>query len=456
MPNPIDYSLGDVPDPTAPFMQGIQAGAGIRALGLQQQQQDLVLQQQQQALQAQQQQRQAIMSVISNPNASGADYARLAMILPKDQAEQALKSWDAMNKDQQQNSLQDLGRVISAIASGRPDLGSEILRDRGALIAKSGGNANEAKVLGALADWVDLHPESARATLGMHVANVPGGKEMLDNLVAANKEGREAQKFPIEVRKSKADADAAESDAKSKAVAAKYAEQLTVADLQKKAADLGLTRAQTTQAIALGKKYGAETQKILLELATGDPAKTFDAERNLRKEYTDQTKGYVETVEGYRRVKSAKDNAVGDLSLIYGYMKMLDPGSVVREGEFATAQNAAGVPERIMNVYNRVARGERLTPNQRAEFIGQAGEVYAAARKRESEVRSGLSTVIRNYKLNPENIFGVGAAEEPKGPAAQRGSAPAAAAAAAPGEVTATNPATGQRIVFRGGKWAPL
>jgi len=34
-------------------------------------------------------------------------------------------------------------------------------------------------------------------------------------------------------------------------------------------------------------------------------------------------------------------------------MKILDPGSVVREGEFATAQNSAGIPERIRAKYNR-------------------------------------------------------------------------------------------------------
>jgi hypothetical protein len=34
-------------------------------------------------------------------------------------------------------------------------------------------------------------------------------------------------------------------------------------------------------------------------------------------------------------------------------MKMLDPTSVVREGEFATAQNAASIPIKIVNMYNK-------------------------------------------------------------------------------------------------------
>jgi len=39
---------------------------------------------------------------------------------------------------------------------------------------------------------------------------------------------------------------------------------------------------------------------------------------------------------------------------------MLDPGSVVRESEFATAQNAAGVPDQVRNMYNKVLSGTRL------------------------------------------------------------------------------------------------
>jgi hypothetical protein len=96
---------------------------------------------------------------------------------------------------------------------------------------------------------------------------------------------------------------------------------------------------------------------------------------------------------------------VGDLSLIFGYMKMLDPGSVVREGEFATAQNAAGVPERITNIYNKVITGQRLSPSQRGSFKGQAKGLYTSALEGEKTVRTGLERISKGYGLNPDNIF---------------------------------------------------
>ena len=55
-------------------------------------------------------------------------------------------------------------------------------------------------------------------------------------------------------------------------------------------------------------------------------------------------------------VGSKDPSAAGDLAMIFTYMKILDPTSVVREGEQATAQNAAGTPERIKNIYNRVIK----------------------------------------------------------------------------------------------------
>ncbi|WP_204128690.1 hypothetical protein, partial [Pseudomonas ogarae] len=65
-------------------------------------------------------------------------------------------------------------------------------------------------------------------------------------------------------------------------------------------------------------------------------------------------------------------SAQNDLALIFSYMRMLDPASVVREGEFATAQNAAGVPDQIRNAYNKAVNGERLNPEQRTGFVSSA------------------------------------------------------------------------------------
>ena len=86
-------------------------------------------------------------------------------------------------------------------------------------------------------------------------------------------------------------------------------------------------------------------------------------------------------------------------------MKMLDPASVVREGEFANAQNATGVPERIQNVYNRIIGGERLSADQRRSFKAQAGKLYDVSAKQEKEVRGGIERIAKSYGLSSDRIF---------------------------------------------------
>lgn len=67
------------------------------------------------------------------------------------------------------------------------------------------------------------------------------------------------------------------------------------------------------------------------------------------------------------------------IAIVYKFMKSLDPTSVVREGEFATAANAGGVPDNIMNAYNRLLKGDRLPPNVIADFERTAKELANTA-----------------------------------------------------------------------------
>jgi len=135
---------------------------------------------------------------------------------------------------------------------------------------------------------------------------------------------------------------------------------------------------------------------------------SFDDEAKLRDTWlkNDLTKNTQKVSEAYEKVKASADDpsAAGDLSLIFGYMKMLDPGSVVREGEFATAQNAAGIPDRISNAYNRALNGERLNQNQRADFINQANNTLKSQVKNQDLFDKQISELAKRRGFNPDNI----------------------------------------------------
>jgi len=128
-----------------------------------------------------------------------------------------------------------------------------------------------------------------------------------------------------------------------------------------------------------------------------------------RKEFTGlaPVKDFADVSFAYSRVvRSADDpSPAGDLALIFNFMKVLDPGSVVREGEFATAQNAGGIDERIRSLYNQVVDGTRLTEAQRADFVDRAGRLYGGAQEQYQSIANQYTEFARQAGLNPSLVI---------------------------------------------------
>lgn len=136
------------------------------------------------------------------------------------------------------------------------------------------------------------------------------------------------------------------------------------------------------------------------------------AAAELRKEYNalPDVKTFGEVDAAYQKVKAAASSpsAAGDLSAIFAYMKMLDPGSSVREGEFANAQNAGGIDAKITAAYNNVLNGQRLTPAQRADFIKQAENLYGVHKQRRDAQAKRYGDLASKQGLAPEDVTGMG------------------------------------------------
>lgn len=134
------------------------------------------------------------------------------------------------------------------------------------------------------------------------------------------------------------------------------------------------------------------------------------------------TKNSQDVATSYEKINSAVKNPTpaGDISLVYNVMKMFDPGSTVREGEFATAQNASGVPDRIMNMYNKIRTGQRLNPTQREEFTGVAEKMFVSQLAQQKRWDNTVKERAKKLGLNPNNIvlgetlFGDTYSKEPK------------------------------------------
>lgn len=169
----------------------------------------------------------------------------------------------------------------------------------------------------------------------------------------------------------------------------------------------------TSPAQSNGSRIVAQSQNNGLTPSEARSAAAADradlgAQSTLRREFNgrQEVRDFREVESAYNNVRSAAQNpsAAGDLSMIFAYMKMLDPGSVVREQEFANAQNAAGVPDRVRNLYNRALNGQRLNPNQRQDFINQAERLYASRRDTFQRIENEYRTEAELSGYDPNRI----------------------------------------------------
>lgn len=196
------------------------------------------------------------------------------------------------------------------------------------------------------------------------------------------------------------------------------------------------------------KKQAEEENRRLLKEDLDAQKTTFERAKTLRGEYDKKSADFVKVRDAYARVEASVENpdAAGDLALIFNYMKMLDPGSTVREGEFATAEKAGGVDSTVINLYNRLRSGERLNENQRQMFQGRSKALLKAAETQNQKDRREILTLGKRYNLTEEDIFGnQEGTQRPK---------PENAVEPAPGMAEGTT-GDGGKYVVQDGFWVP-
>ena len=122
---------------------------------------------------------------------------------------------------------------------------------------------------------------------------------------------------------------------------------------------------------------------ILTEsLKPADPETVY---KNFRTNYNtspdlkkyEELKGHMDNVStAYEQAYILEKPQVADLSMIFAYMKMLDPTSVVRESEQDQARRTGGAADWLVNYATMVGGGGSLTDEQRRSFRNGAHAFY--------------------------------------------------------------------------------
>ena len=169
-----------------------------------------------------------------------------------------------------------------------------------------------------------------------------------------------------------------------------------------------MTSPTTGKPITAGPDISGNIGKEYQDFDAGQTANktTFNQEKDLREQFTNISKTFRDVRDSYARIIQSSQNptAAGDLALIFNYMKMLDPGSTVREGEFANAQNAGGVPDIVKAQWNKLLSGERLSSSIRNDFVNRSNMLYTTANNQYMQLEGSYRNLANQYGLDPNRV----------------------------------------------------
>jgi hypothetical protein len=136
------------------------------------------------------------------------------------------------------------------------------------------------------------------------------------------------------------------------------------------------------------------------------PTPSAQAAGGMRDDFTKASKDFVTVRDFYAPMREAVKNPTpaGDTQLIFGFMKLLDPNSVVRESEYAAAAKSAGMPDRITTALENWVTGKKLTASQRQDFYKEAQSIMRKRTENQRSLESQYRGIAERNKVDPNDV----------------------------------------------------
>ena len=145
----------------------------------------------------------------------------------------------------------------------------------------------------------------------------------------------------------------------------------------------------------IGGQQGLENEMKIRSAFAGEPV--YKARQEMQS-------AYGQITDSLRQSSPA-----GDLAAATKFMKLLDPGSVVRESELYLAMQASGALDRMVNYANLRLSGQKLTPDQRKDFQSLADKLYSTATNTYNQKRNEYAGLAEAYGLDINRAVGAAA-----------------------------------------------
>lgn len=182
---------------------------------------------------------------------------------------------------------------------------------------------------------------------------------------------------------------------------------------QNQKADKGTTDMQNYAAMK-AQGYTGSLEQFLREQANLKAPKTsvavnmgqkgYENESKLRNDFKQEPiyKDFADMKSAYAQIQAGikQGTPIADTAVATKMMKLLDPGSVVRESELGIAMAASGRMDRLQNYFQMQMSGNKLTPQQRKDFGALSEELMSAATQAYNAKRSEYAGFGSRYGLD--------------------------------------------------------
>lgn len=341
---------------------------------------------------------------------------------------QAQQAFSGLN-DQQRNDMGDLAMRANVALSQGPEAYSKFITD----------NKDRLNRVGANADWMIQtgiqNPEQLSHMLTTMTLGAVGPDKMLD--YQDKMVGRQLEKGRLD-------------------------ESIRQADMENARGWANIQNAQLDRA-QRAQMHSDEMGLKLMELGQkGKPS--ADLIKGLNSDITNFGKNYnsVRAAANSLQALSKVNTGAAQLGIIFNYMKSLDPQSVVREGEQVQVMRSDGIWGQIKGYVDQLNAGNGLSQEARDNIVNAAKiNANAMGQQFNQQVDEYLDTYGDTIPQGLKKSLGRRKAklfdDVPAQPTPQGGNGQTKAAPSGISEgATATNPKTGQKLIYRNGQWQPM
>jgi hypothetical protein len=134
----------------------------------------------------------------------------------------------------------------------------------------------------------------------------------------------------------------------------------------------------------------------------------FGEVASLRKEFNTESRPYKTVNDALKIIErlGTKENPTPQdiQALIYAFVKVQDPTSVVRESEYANAANAIALADKLGSLQSMYLEGKRLTPTQRKDMVETARVLREEAMSRYAALADSYESTATSFGMDPKLV----------------------------------------------------